>query len=118
MKILQALVLYCLIGVFLTNAGEGSIEVDVVGKLRTGIVAIGGETTGATITAEGITWELDFGKDLALRAAADKLDGKAVRVRGNLKQRKGVEIKQRWIVTVSGLEAAGGMPRSRPCRPP
>jgi hypothetical protein len=30
----------------------------------------GGETTGTTITAKGVTWELDFGKNAELRKTA------------------------------------------------
>lgn len=89
-------------------AADESISVKVVGKLRTGIVAIGGETTGTTITAKGVTWELDFGKNAELRKAAEKLDGKEVTVRGMLERRAGVEIKERWIVTVTELKAVEG----------
>ena len=88
-------------------APEDSITVTVVGTLRTGIAAIGGETTGTTITAKGITWELDFGKNAAFRKTAEKIDGKKVVVQGSLERRRGVEIKERWIVTVTGLQAAG-----------
>jgi hypothetical protein len=88
-------------------AVEDSIKVTVVGSLRTGIAAIGGETTGSTITAKGITWELDFGKQAAIRQAAEQLSGKKVIVRGSLERRQGVEIQQRWIVTVTSLQAAG-----------
>ncbi len=88
-------------------ASEDSIQVTVVGTLRSGIVAIGGESTGTTITAEGITWELEFGKNAAFRAAAEKLDGKKVKVEGSLERRRGVEIRERWIVTVVGLRALG-----------
>jgi hypothetical protein len=83
---------------------DESINVTVVGTLRTGIVAIGGETTGTTITAKGIRWELDFGKNAELRAAAEKLNGKQVTVSGTLQRRAGVEIKERWIVTVMSLK--------------
>lgn len=89
-------------------ASEDSIQVTVVGTLRSGIVAIGGESTGTTITSQGITWELEFGKNAALRSAAAKLDGKKVTVQGSLERRRGVEIRERWIVTVTGLRAAGG----------
>ena len=82
---------------------EESISVTVVGKLRTGIVAIGGETTGTTITAKGIKWELDFGKNAELRAAAEKLNGKQVTVNGTLERRSGIEVKERWIVAVSSV---------------
>jgi hypothetical protein len=83
---------------------EESISVTVIGTLRTGIVAIGGETTGTTITAKGIKWELDLGKNAELRAAAEKLNGKLITVTGILELRPGVEIKERWIVTVASLK--------------
>jgi hypothetical protein len=86
------------------DPAEESITVSVVGTLRTGIVAIGGETTGTTITAKGIRWELDFGQNAELRAAAEKLDGKQVTVSGTVERRAGVEIKERWIVTVASLK--------------
>ena len=88
-------------------AVEDSINVTVVGTLRTGIFAIGGETTGTTITAKGITWELDLGKNAAMRKAAQKFNGKKVIVQGSLERRKGVEIKERWIVTITGIQAVG-----------
>jgi hypothetical protein len=83
---------------------EESITVTIVGTLRTGVVAIGGETTGTTVTANGITWELDFGKNASLREAAEKLNGKLVTVTGVLERRAGVEIKERWIVVVTSLK--------------
>jgi hypothetical protein len=86
---------------------EDSIKVTVVGAVRTDVVAIGGETTGATITAKGITWELDFGRNAALRMAAEKLNGKKGIIQGTLERRKGVEIKERWIVNVTGVEGIG-----------
>ena len=83
---------------------EESVTVTVVGVLRTGVVAIGGETTGIIVTAKRITWELDFGKNAGLRAAAARLYGKLVTVRGTLERRVGVEIKERWIVVVTSLK--------------
>jgi hypothetical protein len=88
-------------------APKDSITVTVVGTLRTGIAAIGGETTGTTITAKRVTWELDFGKNAAFRKTAEKFNGKKVIVQGSLERRRGVEIRERWIVTVTGLQAAG-----------
>ena len=115
MKLLRLSCLILLVGATIVAAdekpttkvsAEDSINVTVVGTLRTGIVAIGGETTGTTITANGITWELEFGKNAAIRKSAEKLNGKKVIVKGSLERRKGVEIRQRWIVTVKGLRAA------------
>lgn len=85
-------------------ADVDSVNVTVVGTLRTGLFAIGGETTGTTIMSKGITWELDLGKIAAFRRAAQKFNGKKVIVRGSLERRRGVEIKERWIVTVTGLQ--------------
>ena len=97
---------------------EDSITVAIVGTLRTGISAIGGETTGTTITAKGITWELQLGERLSYQQAAERLHGKRVIVRGTLERRRGVEIKERWIVTVTELQAVdavglGGSSQSR-----
>lgn len=90
------------------NEPDQYIKVEVKGILKAGLVAIGGETTGTTITARGATWELDFGKKEDLRKLAERLDGKPVIVTGTLEVRKGVEIRQRQIVTVITLKAADG----------
>lgn len=82
-----------------------SITVTVVGTINSGVVAIGGETTGATITARGVTWELELGEDKELLQSAESLDGKPVIVQGGLEHRAGVEIKDRWIVHVTSLQA-------------
>ncbi|MDC0294766.1 hypothetical protein OAK98_05150, partial [Mariniblastus sp.] len=42
------------------NPPDDYIKVEVRGKLNNEIMAIGGETTGVIITANGVTWELDF----------------------------------------------------------
>lgn len=83
-----------------------SIRVNIIGTLKTGVFAIGGETTGTMITANGITWELDFGDNDKLRESVSSLNGKQVRVSGTLERKSGVEIKERWIVTVARLKAA------------
>lgn len=113
MKTLSIFGLYLLLGssMFVPEekaAAADSITVTVVGTLRTGIFAIGGETTGTTITAKGITWELDFGENAEFRKNAEKLNGKKVVVQGSLERRRGIEIKERWIVHVTDLKAAGG----------
>jgi hypothetical protein len=41
-----------------------------------------------------------------LRAAAEKLNGQQVTVTGSLEKRAGVEVKERWIVTVATLKSA------------
>lgn len=79
-------------------------RVELTGTLRTGIVAVGGETTGIIIETKDAKYELDFGKDKELRQKAEKLNGKAVTVAGTLETRKGVEVKERKIVAVDHLE--------------
>lgn len=80
--------------------------VDLTGILRTGIAAVGGETTGIVIETKDARYELAFGKDQELRRKAEQFNGQAVTVTGTLEIRSGVEVKQRKIVTVSRLEAA------------
>ncbi len=82
-----------------------SITVTVVGTLKSGVVAIGGETTGTTISAKGATWELELSHNDKLRQAAEDLNGKPAIVQGSLERRAGVEIKDRWIVHVGSLQA-------------
>jgi hypothetical protein len=82
------------------------IKVEVKGMLRAGVFAIGGETTGTVINAKGQSWELDVGNNLDLQAAVRKLNNRSVIVKGTLDVRPGVEVRQRWIVTVESLEAA------------
>jgi len=80
------------------------VKVFIRGKLKTGIVAIGGETTGTIITSGNITWELNLGDDERLRQQAEEWNEKPVMVTGMLTRKKGVEIKERWIVDVAGLK--------------
>ena len=96
------------------GGGDDSIDVVVRGTLRTGIMAIGGETTGTTVTARGATWELDLRGKPEWQARAESLSGRRVVVTGSLEVRPGVERRQRWIVTVKTLEAAGPSPRPSP----
>ena len=101
--------------VFLTLAAPGVaggsaadsadyIKVEVRGTVRSGMMAIGGETTGTVVTARGATWELDLGQLPDGPRRAQSLDGRAVIVRGSLEVRRGVERRERVIVTVTSLE--------------
>src|SRR5438105_580119 len=98
----KALLLASLIG-FSAHAAEAQ-KVEVSGKLKTGVVAIGGETTGVTVEAKDGTYELDLGKDEALNVMVADLNGKMVQVTGTLETRKGVEGKERKVIVVSKLE--------------
>jgi selenophosphate synthetase-related protein len=86
------------------ESAKESITVEIRGTLNTGVFAIGGETTGTTITASGLTFELELGDKPELVKQAESLDGQSVIVTGTLEGRKGVEIPLRWIVTVKSLK--------------
>lgn len=85
-----------------TKPGESNIHVECHGKLRHGIASIGGETTGTTITFQGVTWELKL-RDDESRKLAEKFNKKPVVVVGKLSHIRGVEIPSRWIVVVEKL---------------
>lgn len=76
------------------------------GTLTTGVMAIGGETTGTTLkTKEGV-YELDFGKNAELAKLAETLNGKEVEATGVMHVKAGVETGERHIIEVSELKAA------------
>jgi hypothetical protein len=89
-----------------TKTADEYIQVEIKGKLKTGLMAIGGETTGYAIVAKGATWELEFGANAELRKRAEALDDRMVIVKGKYELRRGVEVKQRHIVTVTNLMEA------------
>lgn len=78
---------------------QETIHVECHGKLRTGIVAVGAETTGTTISFDGVTWELQL-TEAAQREFAREHDKKSVAVVGSLRQVVGTQIKTRWVVDV------------------
>lgn len=116
----QALVLLisvAIFGLFATQSARSEertqdeyIKVEVRGKLDNEIMAIGGETTGVIITANGVTWELDFSNAFDLQKKSKPMNGKMVVVKGNLSVKRGVEIPKRWIVKVDSIEAGNVQP--------
>ena len=86
------------------------IQVEVTGTIRTGLMAIGAETTGTVIEAGGVAWELDFGGNPALQTQAKGLNGKRATVTGTYRRKAGVEIPRREIVTVTTLRPAESAP--------
>jgi hypothetical protein len=82
-------------------------KIEVKGKLRTGIVAVGGQTTGIIVETRNGSYELELGKDKELRARAEKLDKKEVEVHGTLIIKKALEgQKDRMIIIVKKLKEA------------
>jgi hypothetical protein len=85
--------------------GRGEyIDVTVMGALRTGVMAIGAETTGVTISSGGVTWELDLQGHQ--REVASKLNGHNALVSGRLTKAGGVELKARFIIKVRSIRPA------------
>lgn len=87
------------------NAVADVIKVDVIGTVETGMMAIGGESTGTVIRANGVEWELDFQSAQQL-AVAKKLGARKARVRGTFLMFDGVERKSRRIVAVDSIADA------------
>lgn len=89
------------------SSKDHGVSVVCRGLIHTDVVALGGETTGATIelTSDGQqTWELEL-KDRELEVAR-KADGRPVVVSGALEVRKGIAIRERWIIVVRNLSAS------------
>lgn len=89
------------------SSKDHGVSVVCRGLIHTDVVALGGETTGATIelTSDGQqTWELEL-KDRELEVAR-KADARPVVVSGALEVRKGIAIRERWIIVVRNLSAS------------
>lgn len=84
-------------------ADGGSIRVDMFGVVRTGVMAVGGESTGTTLAALGFTWELDLGGNQAFADLAREQNGKELNVVGTLTVKQGIERGRRVIVAVKEL---------------
>lgn len=80
--------------------GNGTVEVVCHGRFRKDGVAIGGETTGITVSFDGMTWDLNLSP--ALRQQVEKEEFRQVTVEGRLRHVKGVA-RDRWIVDVQKL---------------
>jgi hypothetical protein len=80
------------------------IKVEIKGKLQSGLVAIGGETTGTIIKADTGALELDFGGDKKLEEMAKKLDGKTALATGTLTIKPGLAVKMRMILRVKTIK--------------
>lgn len=91
------------------GAVADGITVEMVGKIQTGLMAIGGETTGTIITSDNVTFEIDLSGNRGLRSAAEALNNKRGKVKGKLTKKAGVEIRERWILKAESIEAVDGI---------
>ncbi len=88
-----------------TPPAEGVVQLEIKGKVTTGIVAIGGETTGVAIA----TSPLGFGCELEGITDA-KLNQKTAIVMGSLTIKPGVEVRSRTILKVDAVKAVDDKP--------
>lgn len=84
--------------------GAPYVRVEVRGTLNTGIMAIGGETTGTIISAGDVVWELEIPPESELAHGLETLNGAEVIVTGRYREKRGVEVPLRHIVTVDALD--------------
>lgn len=82
---------------------EEYVAVTIVGMLRTGVMAIGAETTGITISAGGATWDLEV--ERRHREAVNRLNGATAIVSGHLRRVGGVEVPGRLVIKVRTVKA-------------
>lgn len=81
------------------GAGPDFVRMSIHGTIETGLVAIGGETTGTVVKSKGMTFELALVDD-DQRKLAESLNGKRAQIIGELRMEPGVERGPRWIVDV------------------
>jgi hypothetical protein len=84
--------------------GDSYVKVEARGKLQTGIMAIGGETTGIQIRTDAGAFELEI--DAKQQGEAKKLAGKTVIVTGSLIIKPGVTRGPRTIIKVATIKEA------------
>ena len=85
-------------------ADEPAVRIEAAGRLRHGVVSIGGETTGTTLTVGAVVWEVQLRPQDA--AFADANNKRPVEITGTVRKVKGVESGPRWIIDVTDLAAA------------
>lgn len=83
--------------------GSESIRVAVRGRLETGIVAIGGETTGTVIRSKGLMFEVALDRP-ELKEKAEALNGQSALVAGELVVKEGVETGTRLIIDADRVD--------------
>jgi hypothetical protein len=73
------------------------------GRITTGLMAIGGETTGIVLVTDRDQIELQPA-DQAMRQRLQGLNGQTVTIRGTLETMRGVEIRTRRIIKVTEIQ--------------
>lgn len=102
-KLLSGITLtLCLFPMADESPPKPTVSVECSGRMRHGIMAIGGETTGTTITFNRIVWELQLHGD-AQDEFAKQNHKEPVIVTGTLRKIEGTEAKDRWIIDVKTI---------------
>jgi hypothetical protein len=101
-KAVICIAIACLVAVQLVAAEDEGKRVEMTGTLQMDVLAIGGETTGATLKNKEGVFELKLNDEL--RRKAESLNGKKVVVEGRLVVQVGIEVKVRKIIKVASLE--------------
>lgn len=82
------------------SSGTEGTSGEWVGTVKAGLMAIGGETTGITLTTDTAVFELRAtGVEPSALAA---LSGQRVTIRGRLREIAGIELRKRRIIDVQG----------------
>ena len=91
--------------------GGPPAAISITGRLRCGVMAIGGETTGTTLTgARGQTFDLEFARG---RFPGREADGRIAAVSGILKAAPGPERPGRRVILVDYFRLLNERPRPR-----
>lgn len=89
-------------------AEKSPVRIECHGKLRSGVSAIGGETTGTTVDFDGIHFDLTFANQ-ADQTFASNNHKKPVTVLGTVRQVKGPERGIRWVIDVEKISPREAM---------
>jgi OOP family OmpA-OmpF porin len=73
-----------------------------IGRLTSGVMAVGGETTGITLSVGPERYEL-LAANATMRRQLVELNGRTVTITGTLEIREGVEIRTRRIIKVEAV---------------
>lgn len=90
-----------------TSPASETINIDMTGIIETDVVSNGSETSGTTISSNGIVWELDLQDTPELVQASRILNSTSARVKGTLSRTGETDVEFRWIVKVDSITYPG-----------
>ena len=95
----------CVVVVAVAALGAAQTETsrfgEWTGRVETGVMAIGGETTGTRLVTDKIFFDLSATGTVAARLR--ELSGQSVTLRGRLRVRPGIEMRERRLITVTEI---------------